>query len=356
VAFLASILALSNVAVAPVDPTLPRGRVVVSEVACPGLDGNLLGDPSRRRVHVYLPAAFDREPSRRFPSVYLLHSWGGRPEDWLGGEDGYEGLDVASVLDRLVADGSAPPMLVVMPDASNRLRGSWYRRSGTTGDWEGCLADSLVREVESRFRARVSPAARGIVGQSMGGYGALHLALRRPEVFGSVLAMSVPCIRDPNRPGDAGVRAALAVEEAPSLDGAPLLGVLTLSKAAAFAPDPGRPPFFGGLPASGRGEALAPDPEAIARWQAATVLAEAREDVAVLRRLRLRLEVGERDPLVADHRAFSAWLTDHEVRHEIEVFDGDHSDGIRRRFETSVFAFFARAFTAAPRGAWEEAR
>lgn len=87
-------------------------------------------------------------------------------------------------MDALIASG-APPFLVVMPNGANSLGGGW----------ETFLVRELVPRIDAELRIIPSSASRGIAGHSMGGFGALRLAMRFPDLFGSVYAMS-PCCLD----------------------------------------------------------------------------------------------------------------------------------------------------------------
>lgn len=127
-----------------------------------------------------LPPSYQREASRRYPVLYFLH-------DAWGDERSLESQGVAAQIRRLMEDGKLPEFLVVAPGA----RGSWFSDSHDGKFlWERFLTADLVRQVETRYRAISSPAARGITGISMGGYGAVKIALRHPDLYGSVSALS----------------------------------------------------------------------------------------------------------------------------------------------------------------------
>lgn len=86
-----------------------------------------------------------------------------------------------------MAEGKLAEFLVVAPGA----RGSWFSDSHDGKRlWERFLTADLVRQVEARYRAIPGPASRGITGISMGGYGAVKTALRHPDLYGSVSALS----------------------------------------------------------------------------------------------------------------------------------------------------------------------
>ena len=135
----------------------------------------------------------------------------------------------------------------MIPDASGRLGGTWYTSTPVSGLWEDFLADDLVRHVDAAFRTRADRAHRGIAGQSMGAYGALRLALRRPDRFGAVVAVSPVVVSDPNPLGDFGARAALEVDRT-ELESASLAARVLWSRARAFSPDPRSPPELARLP------------------------------------------------------------------------------------------------------------
>jgi S-formylglutathione hydrolase FrmB len=129
---------------------------------------------------VLTPPSYDRQPARRYPVLYFLH-------DAWGGEDSLRSHGVAEELRRRMTDGRLPEFLVVAPGA----RGSWFSDSyDGKRRWGQFLTVDLVRQVEVRYRVIPSSAARGITGISMGGYGAVKLALRNPELYGSVSALS----------------------------------------------------------------------------------------------------------------------------------------------------------------------
>jgi S-formylglutathione hydrolase FrmB len=167
--------------------TAQRGTVVETTVACPSLEGNLLGDPARRPLAVYLPRSYRQEPARRYPVVYLLHGYQGSHKQWTAGGNVW---NIRDVMDKLIRGGQVREMIVVMPDATNRFGGSFYTNSAATGDWEDCIVKDLVAFVDAKYRTLPVAASRGIAGHSMGGYGALKLAMKHPDRFGAAYGLS----------------------------------------------------------------------------------------------------------------------------------------------------------------------
>ena len=134
---------------------------------------------------IYLPSGYhDPEAAAaRYPVIYLLHGVGDDETTWPrhGG--------VEATMDRLIGEQSIRPMIVVMPQG----RRSWWVDSaaiGGAGDYATAVAVDLRAHVETTWRAETTRAGRFVAGLSMGGYGALHLAFARPDLYAGVAAMS----------------------------------------------------------------------------------------------------------------------------------------------------------------------
>ena len=132
-------------------------------------------------VKIYVPAS--EAPSAGWPVLYLLHGLGGSERDWV------ELGSIQATLDRMIRSGRIRPMMVVMPGAGS----SWYVDSanlGGPGNFESAIGDDLPRAIEARYPVSGNASQRAIAGISMGGYGALRIALKRPENFAAVASMS----------------------------------------------------------------------------------------------------------------------------------------------------------------------
>lgn len=324
-----------------------RGHLVADSVGSAAIAGNRLGDPATRRVTVYLPPGYHRSPRRRFPVLYLLHGFQGTDAAWLRGPQ-YQELNVRDAMDSLLAAGAVREMIVVMPDARNRIGGSFYTDSPVTGGWETFVAHELVQAVDARYRTIARPESRGIAGHSMGGYGALRLGMRHGgSVFGAVYALSPCCTRFGDRPTGAWTAAWDSLLVLPSFDAAPSLGFaarVNLALALALSPDSGRSPVPAELPYARGASGLAPVPAVLERWRAGAPLGMIAGSREALRRLRgLRLDVGRADALVpvGDLEALDSALAAHGVPHRVDVYDGTHGSRIRERMVTEVLPFFS---------------
>jgi S-formylglutathione hydrolase FrmB len=155
-----------------------------------------------KHVVVYLPPSYDHLATR-YPVAYYLHGLTGNERNWV--KSGH----IDTSMDTLVAGGTAE-MIIVMPDGDD----SWWMTSESLPDVPGCIrtlpayagdastfcvpwphyddyvAYDLVRYVDRTYRTRADRAHRGLAGLSMGGYGAMMLALQFPELFSAAASHS----------------------------------------------------------------------------------------------------------------------------------------------------------------------
>lgn len=147
--------------------------------------------------NIYLPDGYDAGAARRYPVLYLLHGFGSDRNDWL-----IKG-QIDRLADEMIADGTIPPCLIVMPSAGR----SWYLDG--IEPMETAFLKDLLPEIEGSFMANGEREGRIVAGASMGGYGALRLALGHPETFAAVALLS-PAIYTPLPPsGSASRRSAV---------------------------------------------------------------------------------------------------------------------------------------------------
>src|SRR5271166_5071933 len=165
----------------------PHGQVIQIQVHSAALERNPVGDSPDRDVSIYLPPGYD-SGTRRYPVLYLLHGYTGTDRGWMN--PSYVGL--SEVMDGLLEHHKIQPMIVVMPNCFNRFGGSFYANSTLSGNWEDFIVRDLVSYMDTHYRTLATPASRGIAGHSMGGYGALRLGMRHPDVFSAAYGMS-PC-------------------------------------------------------------------------------------------------------------------------------------------------------------------
>jgi pimeloyl-ACP methyl ester carboxylesterase len=154
-----------------------RGRVVELEHESRVLVGNPLGDRTQRSVFAYLPPSYDG--TARFPVVMLLPGFLSNHVSFLSWSP-FE-KNVVEVFDEQIARGESEAAILVMPDATNRWGGSQFLDSPATGLYQTYLAEEVLGLVDRELRTLPVPEARAVCGKSSGGFGALRLALDRPD-------------------------------------------------------------------------------------------------------------------------------------------------------------------------------
>lgn len=302
------------------------------------LEGNLEGDSPDRDVTVYLPPSYARDQERRFPVVYLLHGYGGRDDTFT------ERLaSLAQSGDRLAAAQGFSEAIVVTPNAYTLHKGSMYSNSPTTGDWERFIAEDLVAQIDKRYRTLPNRMSRALAGHSMGGYGALRIGMKRPDVFATLYAMSACCLAANRNPNPESMAAAEAIRTRAQADEAAKASgfgpSVTLASAAAWSPNPGNPPLYLDLPVQ-NGKVR---PEIVAKWVANSPLETLEQYASNLKNYySIAIDIGTGDPLLASNRQLHEAMTRLRIPHYYEEYDGDHTNRLRERMDTHILPFFSR--------------
>jgi len=135
-----------------------------------------------RKYAVYLPPGYETS-DRSYPVLYLLHGGGDDQTGWV------QFGEVLNITDKAIADGTATPMIIIMPDANTGRRGYY---NDIKGDWnyEDFFFQELVPYVEKKFRIKGEKRFRAVAGLSMGGGGSFMYALHHPEMFSSACPLS----------------------------------------------------------------------------------------------------------------------------------------------------------------------
>jgi len=161
--------------------------LVVETFASRVLADNPLGDPATRKVPVILPPDYETS-GRRYPVIYGLTGFTGSGPMMLNVTAWQPNLQER--IDILMAHGRLPPAIFVLPDCFTRYGGSQYLNSTAIGRYEDYLIEEIVPFVDSKYRTIAAPEGRGLFGKSSGGYGAIVLGMRHPDVFGALACHS----------------------------------------------------------------------------------------------------------------------------------------------------------------------
>ena len=328
----------------------PAGTVHRLDVDCVAVAGNLLGDPTRRRVDVYVPAGLDGAGLPLIVYLAAYTSSGAAAANWHGFHE-----NLPERIDRLVATGELPPCVVAMPDGFTRLGGNQYIDSPVLGGWSTALNIDILPAVETRFGCGGS-GRRALVGTSSGGYGAVVNAMLAPDIWAACAShagdMAFEHCYLPDMPAllrtlarhDGSIEQFIAAFEAADRpNGADIQSLMILAMAASYDPDP-TAPFGIRLPVTM--DTCEPIADRWANWLAWDPVRLAERHGAALGRLKaVHIDCGDVDPynLLYGARRLHRVLTAQAVPHRYEEFAGNHS-GLDRRLDVSL-PFMAAALS-----------
>jgi enterochelin esterase-like enzyme len=299
------------------------------------LEGNLEGNAADRDVLVFLPPSYAKERTRRYPVVYALHGYS------IGAEQWSREIHVPQTIEGAFGQG-VRELIVVLPDSKTVHNGSMYSSSVTTGDFERFVSQELVAYIDGHYRTIPDRASRGLVGHSMGGYGATRIGMKHADVFGSLYIMS-PCCLSPRGAGPANpeLEKTLQGVKTPADSAAlPFFARAQLATAAAWSPNPKNPPLFLDLPVKDG----APQPDVLARWTANSPIAFADQYVGDLRRYRaIAMDVGDKDGLRNDAAKLHDIFDKYGIPNTFEIYEGTHTSRVADRFQNHVLPFFGRS-------------
>jgi S-formylglutathione hydrolase FrmB len=319
---------------------IAKGTVQRIKVHGKSLEGNLSGDSADRHVSVYLPASYKTKPTKRYPVVYFLHGYTDDDAKFYGFKKHW--MTLPPVLDTTFAKDQAHEMIVVTPDAYTRFQGSMYSNSATTGNWEDFIAKELVGYIDSHYRTIAKKEGRGLCGHSMGGYGALRIGERNPDVFSAVYLLSPCCLNSSPTPPQTIPPSFLradsirTIEEVLKAD----FGVKALfASAAAWSPNPTNPPFFIDLPVKdGKLQ-----PAILQKWDANRPLNNLDQYIFNIKKLKaMGFDAGARDTRIAESiKTLDQELSKYGIKHFFEIYEGDHINRVSERIQTKMLKFFS---------------
>jgi len=166
----------------PTDPgyVTQKGSEQRISVTSPALGGR------NQQVYVYLPPGYSQHPNRRYPVIYLLHGFPGRPLAFL------LTVRLGVVEDELYAKRKGQPVILVMPFGSTGTftDKEWANGVAPGEDWATFVSSDLVQAIDARYRTIPTASARALAGLSEGGYGAINIALHNPDEFSVVESWS----------------------------------------------------------------------------------------------------------------------------------------------------------------------
>lgn len=301
----------------------PRhGTVVTEHLASTALRGTKTGLDPNRTIKIYLPPSYSKS-DKRYPVVYYFHSINGSADKM------FAGGNMVTLLERGFASNAVRELIVVVADYSSPTLGSWYENSSTTGHWLDFTTQELVPFIDEHFHTLRDRNSRGLVGDFVGGRGALVFAMLYPDLFSVVYAMHpvatgtgwVPMASKPNWRTIYNAKTFADL----SSDG---YAVPYVAIQQAFLPNSDRPPFYCDFFVTLQNDKPVLQVELAKKLQAAFLLDHMLIDRSDnLRRMRgIALDWARYDANqdhVYANQAFTRKLDDLGIEHEAEEYNGE---------------------------------
>ena len=246
-----------------------------------GVEYGSLPSPSLNKdlkFAVQLPPTYHSDAKRRYPVLYFLHGMNGNERE-------FEKRGVAAAINKMREESKIGEFIIVSPDGGN----SFYLNAKNGAQYEDAIIKDLIPYIEKTYRVIGTPATRSIQGISMGGWGALYLAFKHPEMFSTVTAHCAALVAELPRPTGGDRR---------SMFMAQLVGKI-------FGDPPDEDYFRGANP---------------------VFLVE--QNLAAIKKsgIKIYFDCGEQDQLgfQDSNKAFDAKLTKLGLAHEFHLFPGSH--------------------------------
>nr|WP_319571092.1 alpha/beta hydrolase-fold protein [uncultured Draconibacterium sp.] len=313
-----------------------KGTVVTDTIYSQNLE-NDFGENPNRAVSVYLPPNYQNS-NQRYPVIYFLHGFMG---------DNKMMDMMSSLLDYAIADNKIKPFIMVIPDEKTTYQGSFYSNSGVFGDWEDFTAFDLVKYMDENYRTIPKKESRGITGHSMGGYGALKIAMHHPDIFSTVYAISPGALTIVAEYGP-NSNTFRELSEINTIEGLKksYFGGVMMAFGRSWSPNPDNPPFYCDFPFVYNGDELIINKEVLQKWydnMPVHMIDDNLENLQQLKAIKLDWgrNAGDRFTLQCD--MFSERLENVGITHFAEEYIGTHVSGIytkEGRIPQQVLPFF----------------
>jgi S-formylglutathione hydrolase FrmB len=323
----------------------------IVKVPAPSLENNLVNEPAERMLYVYLPPSYNTSDNR-YPVLYYLPGYG---------DGNIIGFRLPDDMDKLIADGQVNEMIIVVASGTSKLGGSFYVNSPVTGNWEDFIVKDVVGYVDGHFRTLAQVESRGITGHSMGGFGALNIAMHHPEVFSAVYSMS-PGLFDENGLAESQMFNSESliqkfVEYEKEVSASPLEDAqrqmfaspqqFALSYGFAFAPNPDRHPPYFDYPYTEVNGQLVRDDVIWKKWESGFggIADEAKQYKDNFLQLKgIVVDYGTNDEYAWIPKGcayFTEQLIAASIPVKVESYDGTHQSGLSERIRGFMLPFFS---------------
>lgn len=163
-----------------VNPAQQDYRIFIPDMPTPSLALGIFEQTQEQPLLVFLPPGY-YETEKLYPVVYYLHGYGGRETEIQA---------YVSTISSYFSENPGKEFILVGVNGNSQLGGSFYANSAATGNWEDYIVNDIVSYVDANFRTIADKDSRGIAGFSMGGYGAVNIALKHPDIYSCLFSIA----------------------------------------------------------------------------------------------------------------------------------------------------------------------
>ncbi len=299
------------------------GKVIRKKINSTALIGNIMNEPSQRFISIYLPKGYENSNSE-YPVLYFLHGF-------RGSDEVFNIQEFKKELDDAIEKKIIPPVIVVAPNSTTKFGGSFYTNSDLAGKWADYIAIDVVEYIDENYSTIKNRNSRVISGHSMGGNGALKIAMLYPNVFGSVYALSPSILywSDElivNHESFKKINEAKNFKEIES----DLYAAGFLAMGSTYSPKSNFPPFYCQMPFTKIGNSMKVDSSILNIWESQFPLQMVKHHVSSLKSLNgIGFDWGKNDEfkhLPVTCRLLDKELSKFNILHTAEEYTGKHSD------------------------------
>lgn len=304
------------------------------------LKNNKLGDPSERYLSVFLPKSYHRSTSKRYPVAYLLHGFSGSAWRFAGDFEmsaGPQWLSFLDGADEAIGSRRCREMILVMPDGANRLGCGQWVDSGCNGNYARYVAEDVVGYVDAHYRTIPERTHRMVQGISSGGFGAFHIGGSHPDIFGAAAICSADMYFEVTH---LPFLIRLVNAAWPKGFNGPVRGNMatwiSYGLAAAYSPNPRKPPYYCDLPIRFPTGELIDD--VWQKWLDFDPIYAYKRYIKAFQRMHIYTDCGNRDEfnLHMGHRILHERLKKARVKHVYDEFNGGHAEQYIERTQKAL--------------------
>jgi hypothetical protein len=334
-----------------------QGKVEHKTFLAPSIQNNKGGEDPNRKLVIYLPPGYEKS-TERYPTLYYLHGY------VTDADNAMQWQELNKLMDSAIASGKMRPMILVLPSSMTKYFGSFYTNSAVTGNWADYIGKDVVEYMDKNYRTIANRTGRGLFGLSMGGNGALKMAMLFADTFSAVYAMSPAVLgfsddlylshpafkRVFNEKNlDSLYRAASHSLSLGDREKFPFFEMLYVSLARTYSPNATEKVMQADQPIKYVGDKMELNADVLKKWEAAFPINMIENYLPALNSLTaLKIDWGRNDEfkhIPATDLQFSKKLESLGVKHFAEEYIGNHVNmlgGFEGRIFTSVFPFFER--------------